>query len=237
VPGPVSSAARPLSPGTNYLRGLAQAATVIPLPTRRPLAAAVAATSHAIAIAGGPSGQIPALVGFGGFGGAGKDAAATILSDQYGHRLLAFGTYVAGLLAQTNPLVQVAPGQTERAATLLDRLGYEGAKRVPDFLRLLQDLGTAINERDPGFWARLVLADVPAGSRSVITGIRSREQIAAVRDHGGLTIWVTRPGVGPRNGHKNEKQVSPEDYDVVLNNDGTLADLAVNLRRVLLATR
>lgn len=217
-------------PGTRFLRSLPKSSAAS---AAGDLAAIVAAAPHAAALSGTPTVKVPTLIGFGGYARSGKDTTAEILVRDYGHRLLSFGTYVASLLVEVNPLVEVSPGQVERAATLMERLGYEGAKRVPDFVRLLQDLGTGINRRDAGLWARLVLADLPPDGLGVITGVRSLGQIAAIRDHGGLTIWVQRPGIEPRNGHINELEVGPADFDVVLNNDGSLADLAVSLRTVL----
>ena len=225
------------SPATRFLQQVARTKPVQPQAVPGTLTDMVAAAPHAAAIAGQAPLLVPAIVGFGGWGGSGKDTTAEILVRDYGHRLLSFGTYVADLLVEINPLVEVAPGRTERAATLMDRLGYEGAKKIPDFLRMLQDLGTGINHRDPGLWARLVLADLPPEGRGVITGIRSVEQVDAIRHVGGLAIWVSRTAVQPRNGHENELSVGPEDFDVVLKNDGTLSDLARNLRKVLAEAR
>jgi len=176
---------------------------------------------------------VPRIAGFGGYARSGKDTAAGMLVEQHGHRLLSFGTYVAALLREINPAVEIEADRYERAGDLLDRVGYEQAKAVPDFVRMLQDLGTGINTRDNGLWARLVMADLPADQRGVITGIRSLAQIDAVRQAGGLTIWVTRPGIEPRNAHRNELEVGPDDFDVVLANDGDLADLAATLNTVL----
>lgn len=194
--------------------------------SHRPLSASLAAAVI-------PAPPVPAVLGFGGWAQSGKDTAAEFVIETHGHRLLSFGTYVNALLLDVNPGVEVEPGRFERAQDLFDRLGYEGAKKVDDYRIQLQDLGTGINKRDSGLWGRLVLADLPAGERGVITGLRSIPQIDAVRAVGGLTIWVDRPGAAPANGHENETQVGPDDFDVVLDNSGTLGDLRISLGRVL----
>lgn len=165
------------------------------------------------------------LVGFGGYATSGKDTAAYVLVRWHKYRLLSYGRQVAALLAEVNPLVEVDPTVALRARVILEDQDYEKAKLIPDFVRLLQDLGSAVNDRDPEFWSRTVLADVVPGSRTVLSGLRSREQVAAVRERYGLTVWIERPGVGPRNGHRNELAAGPEDFDVVVVNDGTVADL------------
>ena len=192
----------------------------------RPLSASLAAAVT-------PAPLVPAIVGFGGWARSGKDTAADLVIEAHGHRLLSFGTYVQALLLEVNPGVEVEPGRFERAQDLYARLGYEGAKKIDDYRIQLQNLGTGINERDAGLWARLVLADLPAGDRGAISGLRSKAQIAAVRAVGGLTIWVDRPGAAPANGHPNETQVGPDDFDVVLDNSGTLGDLRISLERIL----
>lgn len=194
--------------------------------SHRPVSAALAAQAR-------PRPAVPAILGFGGWAQSGKDTAAEMIIEQHGHRLLSFGTYVNALLLEINPGVEIETGRFERARSLFDRLGYEGAKKVEDYRLQLQDLGTGINRRDPGLWSRLVLADLPAGHRGVITGVRSLEQIAAVRSAGGLTIWVDRPEAAPVNGHENETQVGPDDFDVVLDNSGDLRDLRIALDRLL----
>ena len=192
----------------------------------RPLSAALAA--HAA-----PRPAVPAILGFGGWARSGKDTAAEMVIAAHGHRLLSFGTYVNALLLEVNPGVEVEPGRFERARDLFDRLGYEDAKAIEDYRVQLQNLGSAINDRDPGLWARLVLADLPPGAQGVITGVRSLPQLEAIRAVGGLTVWVDRPGAAPMNAHRNEQAVGPDDFDVVLDNSGDLRDLRITLDRLL----
>jgi len=42
----------------------------------------------------------------------------------------------------------------------------------------------------------------------------------------GRAVWVTRPGYEQTGSHASENSVSPDDFDQVLVNDGTLEDLA-----------
>lgn len=66
--------------------------------------------------------------------------------------------------------------------------------------------------------------DVTAG-RYVITDVRFANELAAVRQHGGLTAWVRRPGTAPVNTHASDNVLGPDDFDIIIENDGDLVHL------------
>lgn len=167
---------------------------------------------------------VPNVVGFGGYMRAGKDTAAQMLIDRgEGHTLVGFGEHVCSLLLDINPDINLGDGTYAPAREVFDTYGYEGAKTKGNFRLLLQNLGSAMNDRDSGFWARQVLAALGADGRGAISGLRSKAQIAAVRDAGGLTVWVDNPRAeAPKGSHRNETEVGPEDFDVVVVNDSTI---------------
>lgn len=182
---------------------------------------------------------VPQIVGFGGYMQAGKDTAAAMIVESDGHTLASFGEHVCSLLLAVNPVIEVGDGTFPRAREVFDTYGYEEAKKVGDFRLLLQNLGSGMNDRDSGFWARQVLADLGPDGRSVISGLRSLAQIAAVRQAGGVTVWIDNPHlVQAQNhamGHRNENEVGPEDFDVVVVNDSTLDVLRERLFAALAA--
>jgi hypothetical protein len=57
----------------------------------------------------------------------------------------------------------------------------------------------------------------------VIDDLRYKNEATAIRAMGGYIIRVERPHVGPVNGHESENLV--EDYDILIENNGSLADL------------
>ena len=73
---------------------------------------------------------------------------------------------------------------------------YQGAKNAPEYAGTYQ--GIAISD------------------------VRFENEAKWIHDNGGVVIKITRPGVGPVNGHVSDKGLSDEHIDYVIENDGTL---------------
>lgn len=168
------------------------------------------------------------LVGIGGYAQSGKDTAAqTLVSD--GFNRVGFADPMREMLAALNPIV-LGP---LRYRDLLEEFGYEESKRMfPEFRRLLQCLGTEAGRQVLGqnIWVDTALGSMIAGEDYVVSDVRFPNEVAGIRDSGGLTLWVSRPGVGPLNDHASETSVSVDDFDVEIKNDGTPADLEAAVR-------
>lgn len=173
------------------------------------------------------------LVGLMGLAGAGKDTAADVLTREHGYRRRAFADGVRELALAADPII--GDDGNMCLSDLVGERGWDYAKRAyPDEVRgLLQRLGAGARRIDPDIWVRRVvtLVDDQPDVPTVITDVRYPNEVAAIRDRGGVLVWVHRPGV-TRLGHESERAVSAADADVVVVNDGTVRRLH---RRVLTA--
>jgi hypothetical protein len=186
------------------------------------------------------------LIGVGGFARAGKDAAAAILQAEHGFRrtfmaapleraLLALDPHVSISAAEAHRLTEstgvlVMPG-CPRYAALHAAVGYEASKEVRDVRGLLQRLGGDVI---PYLCGRRMFADMAgraverlaAGEHDVvITGIRFRNELEMIHEHAGVAWWIEREGTFAAYGHPGGHTVGRGDFDLVISNNGTLADL------------
>lgn len=168
------------------------------------------------------------LIAFGGLAGAGKDTAAKLTGLEVRHFM---DPGRASLLA-LNPWVWDPHGIGYVAlADLVKQLGWERAKRESHDVRgLLQRMGTEAGRSVHGedCWVRL--ADLTGAAAFADT--RFRNEVDAVWERGGNFVWVDRPGVEQLS-HTSERQLGPELADYVLRNDGTLEDLAEEVKTML----
>src|SRR5690606_4016638 len=67
----------------------------------------------------------------------------------------------------------------------------------------------------------------------VITDCRFPNEAQAINRAGGLVVRVQRPGNGPANDHPSETALDDYQFDGVINNDGTLEDLATRVEDFL----
>lgn len=110
-------------------------------------------------------------------------------------------------------------------------VGYDRSKNNNDVRDYLQKLGTEVGRRRFGesCWTDLAFARVDEqladGFSVAITGIRFPNELHEVRRRNGLLVWVSRAGFGPVNTHSSDNTLGAEDFDIVVNNNGTLEDL------------
>lgn len=168
------------------------------------------------------------VIGLCGLAQSGKDTAAAHLVDVHGFRRIAFADQLRTALYNLDPYVTTRGG-TYALTYLVDAHGWDQAKQLPDVRRLLQRFGTEVGRTLWGedFWVERATAGITHGDRVVFTDVRFTNEAAAVRRLGGLVVEVTRPGrttLDSRTaGHASE--ILDFDTDLVLVNDGTVADL------------
>lgn len=151
------------------------------------------------------------IIGFTGYAGSGKSTAAQILIRKHGFTLVKF----AGSLKQM-----------ARCLGLGEREIEGDLKEVPHPLlcgksprQFMQLLGTEFGREMIGqdLWVRVAMAGaaraLDQGGRVVIDDVRYPNEVAAIRDMGGRVLRISRPGVGPVNGHTSESP-PPGDLDV-----------------------
>ncbi|OAM73045.1 hypothetical protein [Devosia elaeis] len=175
------------------------------------------------------------VIGLMGYGGAGKSEVARIL---VGHGFVR--THIKAPLRAM-------------AATLLTEAGYMphevddylDGERKRDMIPTLGRSGTEVQQflgtefgRDfcyADLWldlwrkrAKSILAD---GGKVVQESVRFPNEAEAIRELGGLVIRVERPGVGPLSDHVSERP--PAEPDLMIHNNGTLTDLALQVATAL----
>lgn len=175
--------------------------------------------------------ESPRVIGLSGYARSGKNEVARILG-RYGYAERAFADPLREALHRLNPIV------TDDGRTLADvrakfddpssAEAWDFAKTTyPQVRELLQRLGTEVGREMFGstFWAELGVRDIRPRDRVVFTDCRFETEAQAVRSLGGQVWRISRPGLGPVNGHASETAMDGYSFDAYVNNDGTLDDL------------
>lgn len=176
------------------------------------------------------------IVGLCGLAGSGKDTAAAHLVARCGFRRLAFADTLRTALYALDPYVATADG-THALTDLVDRKGWDEAKKIPDVRRLLQRIGTEVGRDLLGadIWVDMTLSGVERGERIVVTDVRFPNEAAAIKARGGIVVEIVRPEVtglaGSNGDHASEAMAFPRDTSIV--NDGTAAELGRHLAALL----
>jgi hypothetical protein len=179
---------------------------------------------------------LPQYIGLHGFAGAGKDTVAEILS-QYGYTRVAFADVLREALYVLNPVILFHPyGEDQRVQDLVDRHGWDEAKRqYEEIRRMLQVLGTEVGREmiDQNVWVDSVFKKLEEGKKYVFADVRFVNEHHAIDSRLGTLIRIDRPGYGPVNDHKSDKGLPPEWFDAAIVNDGTIEDLNTKVREIL----
>jgi hypothetical protein len=170
---------------------------------------------------------LPEVIALGGHASAGKDSVANVLVERYGYTRVAFGDPVRALLEEMNPLIATAEGPVN-LAWILKGVGWDVAKREhSDLRRLMQHLGNGAREHTtPDVWVQAALRKAEGHPRVVYSDVRYRNELDAVSGPDSCSLWISRPGNGPLNGHVSETQLSRLDFDFGVFNEDELEDLA-----------
>lgn len=189
---------------------------------------------------------VPLLIGLGGLKTSGKDTAADILVETLGFTKIGMSDPLHQFLLAQNPRIGMPFHEWDRLtqaerealadreidyALLTEVLGYDRAKaKVSAYREILQRTGTEAGRKvlGEGLWveaARNKILDLlREGTPVVVTGIRFRNEIDMLGYLGGTSVWVHRPGLSS-DGHESEDTLHQDDFDIVLDNDGTLERL------------
>jgi len=199
-----------------------------------------------------------------GYARSGKDTVARVLCEEFGFVKMAFADPLRAMALAIDPMIclegmspeifgallkhQETRGTFDNRQTsmkseavryhvLIDAVGYEQAKSLPDFRRFLQRLGTE-GAREcmwDSIWLDTLgrrVSALPSDARVVVTDVRFPNEAFWVRSRG--TLWrVDRSGVGAPNGHASEQHIERFDVHEVIQNRGTIDDLYVRVRNVM----
>jgi hypothetical protein len=179
---------------------------------------------------------LPQFVGLHGFAGVGKDTVAMILAE-YGYNRVAFADVLREALYVLNPVILFHPyGEDQRVQDLVDRHGWDKAKRdYEEIRRMLQVLGTEVGREmiSQDVWVNAAFKKLDADKKYVFTDVRFENEHHAIDSRLGLLIKISRPGVGPTNDHKSENGLPDQWFDAQIVNDGTVKDLHTKVARIL----
>lgn len=178
------------------------------------------------------------VIMLGGRKEAGKDAVADYLVDTHGFVKVGMSDPVLEMLLTLNPIVATIENEdgsdyAVRAQDAVHMAGYVEAKQIPEFRRIMQVLGTEVirDQVDANYWVKRMAYTVTElqkqGKDVVVTGIRFRNELDVSKLFSNpQTWWISRPEKeAVSDGHASEKSLTAADFDEIVLNDGTLAEL------------
>lgn len=183
------------------------------------------------------------IIGISGKIGSGKDEVARRLCAIWGFKVLRLADAlreellerVPRTLAALHALEQRNLWPVDRCACIAE-IGAPTLACLRDMIynrkplgvrELLQEWGTDLRRReDSEYWCKRWRERVAnLTGHVVVPDVRFQNEVQAVRDQGGLLWRVERPGTALGE-HESERLLDGwSDWDAVIQNDGTLADL------------
>ena len=171
------------------------------------------------------------IIGLCGYAQSGKDTAAAHLVESLGWARVAFADPLREMLYALNPALD----EWTNVQSLVDKVGWEFAKKDPEVRRLLQALGTEAGRKVLGdeIWvdvaAKKIRKMLPANV--VLTDVRFENEAQMILGMYGQIIRVERPGVGAVNGHVSENGIPDWYVSEVIVNGGGIGDLRAKIAR------
>jgi len=169
------------------------------------------------------------IIGLSGFGGVGKDTVARVLKEHFSFQQVAFADKVRELALVVDCFF---PELGETYSKLIDRMGYEKAKRlhpcVREFLIRIGHCGRTVLGSDVWINAALPIVGtdrhremLEKGGLYVYSDVRYVNEAKRIREYGGQVWMIKRPGCGPV--HESEaKSIAEIETEHVLNNTSVL---------------
>lgn len=163
----------------------------------------------------------PSPVGIAGAAGSGKDTVADYLALM-GYQKVSFALPLKKALSVMfeTDFVNMSREDKEKP---LKTLGVTPR-------RLMQTLGTEWGRQiiDEDVWVKALDMHIqaqPPWQCFVVPDVRFPNEVQWIRDNGGILIFLERSGAVPVEAHASEGGVSPYAADVILKNDGTIAQI------------
>jgi hypothetical protein len=185
---------------------------------------------------------VVSLIGLSGYARSGKDTVANILVRDYDFVKVAFADPIRESLLALNPIVWSDDEGTWRVQDVIDEYGWDGYKDSlwgQEIRELLQKLGTEVGRKIilDEIWIEVAFRKIDdlisEGKKVVITDMRFENEADFFEGYG-AEIWrVRRNGVGPANDHPSETELNDYPFDMVIDNNGSLDDLALVVREYL----
>jgi deoxynucleotide monophosphate kinase-like protein len=174
----------------------------------------------------------------------GKDSVAKLLIEEFGYQRISFADPLRKMAADVDPYISLegAPDDVVEAlfavtgssimaryTVILEVVGYERAKEIPDFRRFLQRLGTEGVRDNFGqdSWVNKFIANVQGAgpeAKFVVPDVRFPNEAQTIKDLSGVVWRTERPGYdgGDNPDHPSEANVLKITPDVILRADSLL---------------
>ncbi|MFJ4529060.1 deoxynucleotide monophosphate kinase family protein [Streptomyces nigrescens] len=169
---------------------------------------------------------------------SGKDTIAKRLIHQDAYVRVAFADPLKDMALRIDPFInKYGSGPMLRLSDVEEIHGWERAKDdYPEVRRFLQHLGQSIREQDEDYWLRQGLRKLDVAAKwnipVVVTDVRYPNEYEALRGRGFKMVRITRPEPGQiidwnsiGGDHESETALSEHEYDVLIRNNGPLAQL------------
>lgn len=164
------------------------------------------------------------LIGLTGYARTGKDTVAEMLVSNYDFVEVSFADPMRTALIHLNPLIHVG-GHVTHLRSAVEKMGWEQLKSLsPDVRPLLQRMGTEVGRHMFGenVWVDMALSNSSTYEDVVFSDVRFTNEADAIRAKGGIIVRVTRPNVGPTNGHISESNMDNYKVDWEIANNSSL---------------
>lgn len=169
------------------------------------------------------------IIGLSGYATSGKDSFAEVFLRE-GYEKKGFADKLREFVAAVDPIIYYDKNNDKllRYTEVVYRHGYNEAKALfPELRDILQRTGTDAGRRvlNNNVWVDALMPTLSPEKNYIFTDVRFVNEFLAVQENGGINIRISRPGVGPVNNHPSETEVDDCEYDLYVDNDGSLADL------------
>jgi cytidylate kinase len=167
------------------------------------------------------------IIGLTGYAGAGKDEVAKILVNKFGYQRVAFADAIRDFVYEINPIVSFVVNESIYLQQVVDRDGWDTAKKSTGVRQTLQNVGVAArNHFGDDFWVKRALDKIGYTGNYVITDVRFENEAARIKERDYSQLWrVKRPNVNPVNSHISETAMDGYKVDQIFVNGGSLEDL------------
>lgn len=170
-----------------------------------------------------------------GYAGAGTSTAAAILAERYGYQHIAIADPLKDMALTVDPVIYWDGSGLVRLSQVVKWHGWERAKERPEVRRYLQRLTAGVRDHiSPhtliALATRRILDAWRHGVPVVLSDVRFPNEVSFARTAGCRLVWIHRPGVTD---HATEQGVTPCMADTIVDNDGSLEDLAASLGAIV----